>query len=40
VVMVRPDGHIGFRHPSTRADALAALDRHLSSYLLPDAADA
>ena len=40
VVMVRPDGHIGFRHPSIRADALAALDRHLSSYLLPDAADA
>src|SRR5262249_57547859 len=40
VVMVRPDGHIGFRHPSTRADALAALDRHLSSYLIPDAANA
>jgi len=40
VVMVRPDGHIGFRHPSTRADAFAALDRHLSSYLIPDAANA
>lgn len=38
VVMVRPDGHIGFRHPSTKADALMALDRHLSSYLIPDAA--
>jgi 6-methylpretetramide 4-monooxygenase / 4-hydroxy-6-methylpretetramide 12a-monooxygenase len=38
VVMVRPDGHIGFRAPSTGAGALAALDRHLSSYLIPDPA--
>jgi hypothetical protein len=38
VVMMRPDGHIGFRHPSAQADALAALDRHLSSYLIPEPA--
>lgn len=38
VVMVRPDGHIGFRFPSTRAEAFAALDRHLDSYLIPDPA--
>jgi 6-methylpretetramide 4-monooxygenase / 4-hydroxy-6-methylpretetramide 12a-monooxygenase len=38
VVMIRPDGHIGFRYPSTRADALTALDRHLCSYLNPDPA--
>ena len=37
VILVRPDGHIGFRFPSTDANALAALDRHLSSYLIPDA---
>jgi hypothetical protein len=36
VVLVRPDGHIGFRSPSAEAGALAALDRHLSSYLVPD----
>jgi 2-polyprenyl-6-methoxyphenol hydroxylase-like FAD-dependent oxidoreductase len=36
VVMVRPDGHIGFRSPSSEAAALAALDRHLDSYLVPD----
>jgi 6-methylpretetramide 4-monooxygenase / 4-hydroxy-6-methylpretetramide 12a-monooxygenase len=38
VIMLRPDGHIGFRHPSAGADALTALDRHLSSYLVPDPA--
>jgi len=38
VVMIRPDGHIGFRHPSSQGDALAALDRHLASYLVPSAA--
>ena len=38
VAMVRPDGHIGFRFPPGRAGALAALDRHLSSYLIPDPA--
>jgi hypothetical protein len=26
---------IGFRFPSTQAEGLAALDRHLSSYLIP-----
>jgi hypothetical protein len=36
VVLIRPDGHIGFRFPSADAGALAALDRHLSSYLIPD----
>src|SRR5215217_1294858 len=36
VVLVRPDGHIGFRSPFTEAGALAALDRHLSSYLIPN----
>jgi 6-methylpretetramide 4-monooxygenase / 4-hydroxy-6-methylpretetramide 12a-monooxygenase len=36
VVLIRPDGHIGFRSPSADAGALAALDRHLSSYLAPN----
>jgi 4,5-epoxidase len=36
VVLIRPDGHIGFRFPSAEAAALAALDRHLGSYLIPD----
>jgi 2-polyprenyl-6-methoxyphenol hydroxylase-like FAD-dependent oxidoreductase len=36
VVMIRPDGHIGFRFPSVDAEAIAALDRHLASYLIPD----
>jgi hypothetical protein len=35
VVLIRPDGHIGFRSRSADAGALAALDRHLSSYLTP-----
>jgi 2-polyprenyl-6-methoxyphenol hydroxylase-like FAD-dependent oxidoreductase len=38
VIMIRPDGHIGFRYPSADAGALVALDRHLSSYLIPDPA--
>ena len=38
VVMIRPDGHIGFRFPSTQAGALTALDHHLASYLIPDPA--
>ncbi len=38
VIMIRPDGHIGFRFPSTHTAALAALDRHLSSYLTPHVA--
>jgi 6-methylpretetramide 4-monooxygenase / 4-hydroxy-6-methylpretetramide 12a-monooxygenase len=33
-VLVRPDGHIGFRAPVDSA-GLAALDAHLSSYLIP-----
>ncbi len=37
VVLIRPDGHIGFRSTSADAGALAALDHHLSSYLTPDA---
>jgi 2-polyprenyl-6-methoxyphenol hydroxylase-like FAD-dependent oxidoreductase len=36
VIMIRPDGHIGFRFPSTQAEAFTALDRHFSSYLIPD----
>src|SRR5262249_18559361 len=38
VVLIRPDGHIGFRFPSAEAEALMALDRHLCSYLIPDPA--
>jgi 6-methylpretetramide 4-monooxygenase / 4-hydroxy-6-methylpretetramide 12a-monooxygenase len=33
-VLIRPDGHIGFRSPSVDTAAVSALDRHLSSYLL------
>jgi 6-methylpretetramide 4-monooxygenase / 4-hydroxy-6-methylpretetramide 12a-monooxygenase len=40
LVLIRPDGHIGFRFPSANERALAALDRHLSSYLIPDPAAA
>jgi len=36
VIMLRPDGHIGFRFPSADVGALTALDRHLGSYLIPD----
>jgi NADPH-dependent dioxygenase len=36
VVLIRPDGHIGFRSASAEAGALAALDGHISSYLTPD----
>jgi hypothetical protein len=32
-VLVRPDGHIGFRAPADSA-GLAALDAHLSAYLV------
>jgi len=34
MVLVRPDGHIGFKAASTDGAALAALDTHLSAYLL------
>jgi 2-polyprenyl-6-methoxyphenol hydroxylase-like FAD-dependent oxidoreductase len=33
-VLVRPDGHIGFRAPANSA-GLGALDSHLDSYLIP-----
>jgi 2-polyprenyl-6-methoxyphenol hydroxylase-like FAD-dependent oxidoreductase len=36
MVLIRPDGHIGFRFSAADAIAVAALDRHLSSYLIPD----
>jgi hypothetical protein len=36
IIMIRPDGHIGFRFPSVEVDAFTALDRHLASYLIPD----
>jgi len=36
VIMLRPDGHIGFRFPSADVGAWTALDRHLGSYLMPD----
>jgi 2-polyprenyl-6-methoxyphenol hydroxylase-like FAD-dependent oxidoreductase len=38
MVLIRPDGHIGFRSPTAEAGAFAALDRHLGSYLIPDTA--
>jgi 2-polyprenyl-6-methoxyphenol hydroxylase-like FAD-dependent oxidoreductase len=34
LVLVRPDGHIGFRAPAG-PDGLDALDAHLDSYLIP-----
>jgi NADPH-dependent dioxygenase len=36
IALIRPDGHVGFRSPTTDGEALAALDQHLSSYLIPD----
>jgi 2-polyprenyl-6-methoxyphenol hydroxylase-like FAD-dependent oxidoreductase len=33
IVLIRPDGHIGFRSPRVDSEALRALDRHLASYL-------
>jgi 2-polyprenyl-6-methoxyphenol hydroxylase-like FAD-dependent oxidoreductase len=38
LVLIRPDGHIGFRSPTAEGEALSALDRHLGSYLIPDTA--
>jgi len=35
MVLIRPDGHIGFRTASADDRAIAALDHHLSSYLIP-----
>jgi 2-polyprenyl-6-methoxyphenol hydroxylase-like FAD-dependent oxidoreductase len=34
-VLVRPDGHIGFRAAPADTAALAAIDGHLDSYLVP-----
>jgi hypothetical protein len=34
VMLVRPDGHVGFRSPTADAAGLSALDAHLSSYLI------
>jgi 6-methylpretetramide 4-monooxygenase / 4-hydroxy-6-methylpretetramide 12a-monooxygenase len=36
VILIRPDGHVGFRFPTAEADAFTALDHHLSSYLIPE----
>jgi hypothetical protein len=36
VVLVRPDGFIGFRRASADENAVKALDAHLSTYLHPD----
>lgn len=33
-VLIRPDGHIGWRSPFVDTATVAALDRHLSSYLV------
>ena len=35
VLLVRPDGHVGFASARADVPALAALDAHLDSYLLP-----
>jgi hypothetical protein len=34
-ILVRPDGHIGFRAAPADAAGLDALDAHLDSYLVP-----
>jgi hypothetical protein len=34
-VLIRPDGHIGFRASSADSAGLGALDSHLDSYLIP-----
>lgn len=34
-VLVRPDGHLGFRAVPADAGGLAAIDAHLESYLVP-----
>lgn len=35
-VLVRPDGFVGFRAAPVDAETMAALDAHLSRYLIPD----
>lgn len=37
MVLIRPDGHIGFRYSAADSAAFTALDRHLASYLTPAA---
>jgi hypothetical protein len=37
VVLVRPDGFIGFRRAAADENAIKALDAHLSTYLSPNA---
>jgi hypothetical protein len=37
VILVRPDGFIGFRAAPADETAMAALDSHLASYLVSDA---
>jgi hypothetical protein len=34
-ILIRPDGFIGFRAAPADAKAMAALDAHLASYLIP-----
>ncbi|MBX3415699.1 MAG: FAD-dependent monooxygenase [Pirellulales bacterium] len=34
VVLIRPDGHIGFRFAAVIGEAFASLDQHLESYLI------
>jgi hypothetical protein len=36
IVLVRPDGFIGFRRPSADDEAIKSLDTHLSTYLQPN----
>ncbi len=40
MVLVRPDGFIGFRRPSADEAAMKSLDTHLSTYLRPNFAAA
>ncbi len=39
LVLIRPDGHIGLRLATADAAALAKLDHHLASYLIPNPTD-
>ena len=40
VVLVRPDGFVGFRRASADEPAMTALDAHLATYLQPNFAAA
>jgi hypothetical protein len=37
-ILVRPDGFIGFRAAPAYGASMKALDAHLATYLVPDAA--